>query len=115
MIRRCRDKSVNDFCRYGGRGISVCLQWLDFRNFLRDMGERPKGFVLDRIDINGNYCLSNCRWVTPKQSARNRSNGRMVKCNGVFVTVAEAADTIGVPYHKLWHKIKRNPQMEIKA
>lgn len=72
MIYRCTQKSHIAYKNYGGRGIKVCDEWRKFSNFLRDMGERPQNKTLDRIDPNGNYEPSNCRWATPKQQARNK-------------------------------------------
>lgn len=73
MIHRCTNENATYFNRYGGRGISVCDEWRKFENFLSDMGEKPKGLTLDRIDNNGNYEKSNCRWVTHKENCNNRN------------------------------------------
>lgn len=73
MRERCSNPNHTIFANYGGRGIRVCAEWDNsFPAFLRDMGERPKGCTLDRIDPNGNYEPSNCRWADPKTQARNK-------------------------------------------
>jgi hypothetical protein len=72
MLRRCYGKKTQFYKIYGGRGITVCKEWHDFRNFFKDMGKRPKNKTLDRIDPDGNYCPSNCRWATALQQARNK-------------------------------------------
>lgn len=72
MWQRCTNPNNAAWKYYGGRGIAVCERWRDFENFLEDMGEKPPGLSLDRVDVNGNYCKENCRWATRAQQSQNR-------------------------------------------
>jgi hypothetical protein len=72
MKQRCQNKNDRAYPRYGGRGISVCERWENFENFLHDMGEKPQQLSLDRIDNNGNYEPSNCKWSTQVEQNNNR-------------------------------------------
>lgn len=76
MVQRCTSKNHWKYPRYGGRGIKVTEEWMNFDNFLRDMGERPEGKTIDRIDNDGDYEMSNCKWSNPKEQAMNTSRNK---------------------------------------
>ena len=77
MLARCGNPNATDYERYGGRGISVCHEWGSFETFYRDMGARPPGKSLDRINTNGNYEPGNCRWATSAEQNQNRRNNKL--------------------------------------
>ena len=96
MRQRCQNTKVPCYYRYGGRGISVCARWEKFENFLADMGRRPSGASLERIDNDGNYEPSNCRWATVTEQARNRRNSRVITHEGRTQTLVAWAEELGL-------------------
>lgn len=105
MKARCLDKNHKQFKNYGGRGIKVCDAWMDFPAFLYDMGERPKGKTIERIDNGGNYEPGNCVWATPKQQSRNKRTNRIIMAFGKNTTIAELAEDHGLTYNALYARI----------
>ena len=110
MKERCLLPTAQAWENYGGRGIKVCDRWLEsFENFWEDMSKdyRP-GLSLDRIDVDGNYCPENCRWVSDKLQARNKRSNRLVKTPLGVITVAEASERFGIGVTTLIYRLDRN-------
>lgn len=105
MIARCRDKKHRSFKNYGGRGITVCDRWGNFQAFLEDMGEKPSGMSIDRINGSGNYEPGNCRWATANQQARNKRNNVRLLFNGEEKTAADWAEIAGISAKTITERI----------
>lgn len=90
MISRTTTTTNNDFINYGGRGITVCERWKDVKNFIEDMYPSfEDGLSIDRIDVNGNYEPSNCRWATNKEQSINRRDTIFIELDGIKKTLYE--------------------------
>jgi hypothetical protein len=97
---------------YLERGIKICERWEFFSNFLIDMGERPPGMTIDRIDVNGNYEPGNCRWATWEQQNKNQRSTRYITYDGVTLCVKDWAKRIGMAYQTLHERLQRGWEVE---
>jgi hypothetical protein len=108
MKERCYNKKNNTYKNYGGRGIKICDRWLEsYDNFLKDMGEKPINKSIERIDNNGNYEPSNCRWATVKEQANNRRNTLLYTYKNKSKSLSYWSDISGnsknLMYYRLTH------------
>lgn len=106
MLQRCENPKDNAFKNYGGRGIHVCQSWHFFGNFIRDMGPRPPGTTIDRINNNGNYERGNCRWSTRKEQNRNRRDSNLVTYEGKTQTVGAWEEEKGMTPNSLRSRLR---------
>lgn len=107
MKNRCLCPANHSFSGYGGRGITVCRRWREsFPAFLEDMGERPPGHSLERIDPNWHYCPSNCKWIPQAEQSRNTRATVRVVLNGETMVQAEAARRLGIHPTRLSYWVK---------
>lgn len=96
MKARCYNTNRSDYHQYGGRGITVCDRWLNsYVNFLEDMGPRPKGLSLDRIDNNKGYSKDNCRWATPTEQNNNKRSNILLSFKGKTQSISAWAKDLG--------------------
>lgn len=108
MKSRCYDLKDKDYPRWGGRGITVCNAWkTSFVEFFKDMGERPKGHTIDRIDNNGNYEPGNCRWAVQKTQSNNTRKNYYVEYQGRTQTAKQWAEELKlVEYKTLLYRLR---------
>lgn len=107
MQQRCRNKSNKGYYGYGARGIKVCDEWKSFWQFLADMGPRPKGCSLERIDNNGNYEPSNCRWATSREQQLNTRKNVWLTFNGETLCQTDWARKLGVKEQVISYRVKK--------
>lgn len=122
MKMRCTNQNYTDYYDYGGRGISICEEWLSFENFKKwalENGykeEKVNGkniLSLDRIDVNGDYCPENCRWATNRQQANNKRNNTRFYYNGQNLTAREWSEITGIGFGTLVGRL-HNPSWTIE-
>lgn len=108
MLQRCNNPNNTHWKNYGGRGLTVDPRWHSFDAFLADMGDRPDGATIERVDNEKGYGPDNCVWATRKQQQRNRRPVRMYELDGVVGTVGDHAEAHGVSYMSMWHKLRNH-------
>lgn len=111
MKARCLNPKNTKYEYYGGRGITVCDRWMTFENFLADMGERPEGKSIERIDNNRNYEPSNCCWIDRKLQQGNTSKNTFITHEGRTMTLAQWARHLGVPYYRVLYRILKGQSL----
>ena len=109
MLSRCTDPNHKQYAHYGGRGIEVCDRWLKFEGFFADMGKKPKGLTVERMDNNKGYFPENCIYATYKEQNRNSRNNRMVRYKGKTKCLAEWAEELKINYETLRSRLDKYP------
>jgi len=107
MVRRCTSPTASHYECYGGRGISIAPEWLEFEQFLLDMGPRPIGMSLERKDVNGNYGPSNCTWIPVAEQMANRRNNIRVEVGGRKMALSQACRMLGISYSRTQGRMQR--------
>lgn len=105
MMARCYDPENHKYASYGGRGIRVCDRWLCCRLFIEDMGQRPQGMTLNRIDNDGPYSPENCEWADAHTQSRNRQDTRLITFNGETLCLTDWARKAGMRFETLRTRI----------
>ena len=105
--QRCSNPNDASYPDYGGRGIQMCERWASFENFVADMGIRPSGMSLDRIDNDLGYQPNNCRWAPDKVQARNKRTTRMIEFQGKRLTLTEWARHYSIPVSTLYCRLAK--------
>ena len=106
MIQRCTNPARNTYKYYGGKGIKVCPEWFSFQRFLDDMGHRPAGTSLERLDYDKDYTPSNCCWADAKTQARNSSQAVWVEISGVQKRLVEWCEELGISINTVRDRVK---------
>lgn len=105
---RCYQPKNKAYPSYGGRGIKVCKRWMKFDNFFADMGNPPSDMhSIDRINVNGDYMPSNCRWATQKEQANNRRSNTWLTAFGRTQTIAQWSDELGIKRPTICQRLAR--------
>lgn len=114
MIERCTNPKSDKYLHYGGRGILICERWLsDIKNFISDMGFAPSPkHSIDRIEVNGNYEPSNCRWATQKEQMNNTRSNKIIEFNGEKLTLSHWCDRFNTSAHLVRGRVRKGWEFE---
>lgn len=114
MLSRCYRQSSNSFQNYGGRGIKVCAEWHDAKTFISwaIQNKYAPGMEIDRIDVDGDYCPENCRFIPRLENANNKTNNKLIEYNGEKRTIAEWSRYFEVNYKNLSRNLKKGYSLE---
>lgn len=113
MKNRCTNNKSPRYKEWGGRGIEICDRWIDsFQNFLDDMGERPNGKTLDRIDNNKGYSKENCKWSSNIEQANNRSSTIKVNFQGKYISLKQLAEITKINYYAVRRHFHKGKNLE---
>lgn len=116
MMQRCYSEKCDHYSRYGGRGIKVCDEWKNQENFIQwareTIGCKKVGITLDRINVNGNYEPSNCRWATQKEQCNNKRNNRKITINGITKNITTWCEEYGISLSVVRYRINQGMSHE---
>lgn len=114
MLERCRTKTNTDYKYYGARGINVCKEWKDFNKFYKWAMNNgyENSLTIDRINVNGNYEPSNCRWVTQLRQCNNKRNNLYLTIDGVTASLADICRMYNARYTMVWKRLRRGWSIE---
>ena len=116
MRDRCNNPNNSHYKYYGKKGICLCEEWDDFKNFYNWAYSNGyvKGLTIERIDINSNYCPENCKWISMKDQARNKSNTLHVEFGGKMITIPEISEITGIKTSTLYSRVRRTGTIYLK-
>lgn len=112
MLNRCTNKNLPAYKNYGGRGIKVCIKWMTFKGFYEDMGDRPEGMTIDRINNDGDYKLSNCKWSTKREQESNTRRNVWLEYKGCRLNTKQWSIKLRINYSTFIKRLARGWSIE---
>ena len=112
MKQRCLNKNSPSYKNWGGRGITICNRWMKFENFYEDMGERPEGTSIDRINNNKGYFKENCRWATNEEQCNNKRTNHLITYKGKTQPLGIWATELGMKQYIILNRIRSGWDVE---